>query len=130
MTPDRDAEHRPTDRQRLPWPWWRRLLREVVVVPLDLDNGTDGLPSLTKILAWATFALAAYAVVRKVPISGTQLTLVLAAISAAFGRSVWKGFLGRTSVTVSTSAVDTTARQLTEVVAARRDPDAGYEVAK
>lgn len=125
----------PTKRTALPWPIWRRLLREVAIWPLDLDDGTgDGSPSLTKILALIYALLGVYVIMEKVPVSGTQLTLVIIAISCAFGRSVWKLWLSRSSFTFgatdTTSRAESTTRAIVEQVQARRDPEQGYEVSR
>lgn len=119
-------------RATLPWPWWRRLWREFVW-GLDLDDGNgDGSPSLTKWLALVFGVLTVAAVWFEKPVSATQITLAVIAISAAFGRGIWRAYLQRT--TVNLSATDTTTRATTktlvEQVQARRDPAAGYEVTK
>lgn len=118
-----------------PWPIWRRLLREILIWPLDLDDGTgDGSPSLTKIMALVAFVLAIVVVLNKIPVSGTQLTMIIIAISAAFGRGMWKLWLARGSWNVSasdtTARTEATTRTIVEQVSARRDPAAGYEVSK
>ena len=125
----------PTKRAALPWPVWRRLLREVAIWPLDLDDGTgDGSPSLTKLLALLYALLGVHVIVEQIPVSGTQLTLVIIAISCAFGRSVWKLWLSRGTwsfgASDTTSRAEVTTRTLIEQVQARRDPAQGYEVSR
>lgn len=113
-----------TKRQALPWPWWRRLMRELLIWPFDLDDGTgDGSPSLTKIMAWIALLVACIAILRSLPVTGTQVTLIIIAISAAFGRSIWRAFLQRGSwsqtASDSTSKVTSIIRQ--EIAARRKE---------
>ena len=66
------------------------------------------------------------------PITATQLTLAIIAISAAFGRGIWRAYLQRTTVNLAATEQTTTSitKQLVEQVQARRDPAAGYEVTR
>jgi hypothetical protein len=121
-----------TKRQALPWPWWRRLWREFVWA-LDLDDGNgDGSPSLTKWLALVFGVLAVAAVWFGKAVTATHLTLAIIAISAAFGRGIWRAYLQRTTVSLASTESTSTSvtKQLVEQVQARRDPDAGYEISK
>jgi hypothetical protein len=94
------------------WRAWRRLCFELVVRPFDLDDGTgDGSPSLSKMLAWLAFTVAAIAILKKLEVSGTQVTLIVIAITAAFGRSMWKQWLARG--TWAFNASDSTSRTTT-----------------
>lgn len=110
-----------TRRRRFPWPWWRRAWREILWA-LDLDDGSgDGSPSLTKWLALMTALVAFVAILKSLPVSGTQVTLIVIGISAAFGRSMWKHWLSRG--TWSFGATDTTSRAehvLRQQIEARR----------
>lgn len=120
------AQEKPqTKRAALPWPWYRRPWREFVWA-LDLDDGTgDGSASLTKILALVAFIVAAIAILRSLEVTGTQVTLVIIAISAAFGRSIWRAFLQRGSW--SQTASDSTSKATTIIrqqIEARRQEGA------
>lgn len=111
-----------TKRILLPWPWWRRVWREVVWA-MDWDDGSgDGSASLTKMMATALLVLACIAILRRIPVSGMQSLLIAMAISAAFGRGMWKHYLTRGSWSASTS--DTTSRvtthQIQEIVERRK----------
>lgn len=120
----------PTKRQKHPWPWYRRVWREIVWA-LDLDDGTgDGSASMTKGMALLFGLLTVAAIWLGKPISGTQITLATIALSAAFGRSMWRAFLQRAQFTQSASDATVRTEATVEQVQARRDPDAGYEVSK
>ena len=121
-----------TKRATHPWPWWRRLWREVVW-GLDLDDGNgDGSPSLTKWLALVFGVLAVAAVWFGKAVTATHLTLAIIAVSAAFGRGMWRAYLQRTTVNLSATEATTTSitKQLVEQVQARRHPADGYEESK
>lgn len=112
---------RQTKRQTLPWPWWRRILRELVWAT-DVDDGTgDGSPSAAKMIAWLFALLLIVSVLLGKPISGTQLAWAALVVAAAFGRSMFKQFLLRGSW--STQASDTTTRidqRIRQEIAERR----------
>lgn len=102
------------------WKW--------LVWALDLDDGGDkGSPSLTKWLALVFGVLVVYSVWAQKALSATHVTLASVALSAAFGRSVWKAWLGRASFGLTARAEhrteDVTVRQILE----RRDPEQGVE---
>ncbi|MBX3173266.1 MAG: hypothetical protein KF709_02585 [Gemmatimonadaceae bacterium] len=121
------SQSRETKRQQLPWPWWRRPIREFVW-SFDLDDGTgDGSPSLTKIMALSYAVVGVLSVPLGWTITGTQLTLAVIAISAAFGRSMWRHYLARATFAHATS--DTTVRTASTAVSERRDVGAGMEPA-
>lgn len=111
-----------------PWSWWRRGLREAVVWPLDLDDGTgDGSPSLTKIIALLGALTACVAVLLALAVTAMQFWLYVAAASIAFGRPIFKMFLGRiqlgsstsTTATKAETTTNTTTRQIQETVQRR-----------
>lgn len=102
------------------WKW--------LVWAFDLDDGADrGSPSLTKWLALVFGILVVYSVAWERPLSATHVTLASVALSAAFGRSIWKAWLGRASFGLTARAEsrkeDVTVRQILE----RRDPEQGVE---
>lgn len=111
----------PTKRQTHPWPWWRRVVRELVWAS-DVDDGTgDGSPSAAKMIAWLFAVLLVVSVLREKPISGTQLTWAALVVAAAFGRSMFKQFLLRGSW--SAQASDATTRidqRIRQEIAERR----------
>jgi hypothetical protein len=111
----------PTKRKLLPWPWYRRPWREIVW-GLDLDDGTgDGSASLTKILALLAAVVAFVAILREKSVSGTQVTLIVVAISAAFGRGIWKLWLTRgTWSATATTTTTRTEQVIREEIANRR----------
>lgn len=101
-----------------------------VVWALDLeDGGAAGDPSLTKLLALLAGLLVVYSVVTARPITATHVTLTALAVSAAFGRSMWRAWLNKTTFAVSSreerSVRDTTVHQILE----RRDPESGVDPA-
>lgn len=122
-----------TKRQQYPWSWWRRLLRGLFVWPLDLDDGTgDGSPSLTKIIALMGASTACASVLYALEVTAMQFWLYVAAAAIAFGRPVFKYFLGRIQLgsSTATTATRTESHTIVEQVQARRDAGEGYEVSK
>jgi hypothetical protein len=108
----------PTRRRILPWPWWRRWIRELAIWPFDLDDGNgDGSPSMAKIIAWIFAFLLCASVIWQLPISGTQLAFAIVVLSAAFGRSMFKAYLNRGSWSTSTATVE--SRSVQEIVTRR-----------
>jgi hypothetical protein len=103
---------------------WRALVREVVYV-LDLDDG-QGNPSMTKAIALALVVLAFVAVLRSLVVSGNVVLLVVVAISAAFGRSMWMRYLTRGKWSLSGRDETRTERRtidIREEIIARRAED-------
>lgn len=101
--------------------WWRVVVREIVWI-LDLDDG-EGAPSVTKIMALAVVVLAFIAVLRKLPVQGNVVLLIMMAISAAFGRSMWMRYLARGHWTLSGKDVTTTKTVTVKEILERRGPD-------
>ncbi len=94
-----------------------------IVWALDLDDGQgDGSPSLTKWLALVFGLTAVLAILLGLSVTGAHVTLAIVAISAAFGRSMWRHFLASKTFTMAA----TEARTYTEIVQ-RRDAGEGVE---
>lgn len=97
------------------WRFW--------VWALDLDDGQgNGQPSLTKWLALVFGLTVVISILFSLSVTGTQVTLAIVSISAAFGRSVWRHFLASKTFTLTASD----AKVRTEIVE-RRDTAEGVE---
>lgn len=104
------------------------MLRRVwkgVIWAFDLDDGQGtGSPSLTKWLALLFGVTVVISILFGLSVTGSHVTLAVVAISAAFGRSMWRHFLA--SKTFTMAATDAKVR--TEIVT-RRDVTEGVEPA-
>lgn len=119
---------------RSKWPWWRRVIREFVW-SYDLDDGTgDGSPSLTKWMAWLGGHAAIASMLFGIEVTANHIWLYIVATSAAFGRSMFKMMLSRTSFGLQGTTTSTTTRSVSEqtvhTIQERRNPDEGYEETK
>lgn len=110
---------------------WLMLVVRFVVWVTDLDDGAGSAdwrkssPSITKLAGAACVVVGLRAMTKgQGSINAASNALVVAGITALFGRSMWKLWLGRNSWASSVSA----AHQRNELVEERRSIDIRYTI--